>query len=62
MPLQPDSEEYWRAQSDARTLVEAESVKADGKRLSAATEILNQQEEARKAAIKSATSAAKKLG
>ena len=59
--LKPDTEEYWQAQSDARTLIDSESIKADSTRLTNATEILKQQEEARKAAIKQANAAQRKL-
>ena len=29
----PNTEEYWQAQSDARTLIEAQSIQADATRL-----------------------------
>ena len=61
MPIKPDTEEYWQANSDARTLTEAEAIKTNDTRLTNALEVLTQQEEARKAAVKAANSAQKKL-
>ena len=48
-----NSEEYWQARSDARTLREAEGVKADSSRLTNARYILEKEEAERVAALKS---------
>lgn len=65
MPTTPsmpakNSEEYWRAQSDANTLIASQEILADKKRLAGATAILQQREEARKSALSVATKSLKR--
>jgi hypothetical protein len=55
-----NTEEYWRAQSDANTLISSQEILADKKRLSGATAILQQREEARKSALSIANKAMKR--
>lgn len=54
------TEDYWRAQSDARTLTEAEAVKADAKRTRFALAVLKKDAEARDKALAQLKKAAKK--
>ena len=56
----PNTEEYWQAQSDARTLIEAQSIQANATRLAGASAVPQEQESARKAALASANRAAKR--
>jgi len=54
-PLMPKegSEDYWRAQNDARTLTESEAIKADDKRRRMALAVLQKDNEAREKALAS---------
>lgn len=47
-----NSEEYWRARSDANTLKEAESIKADKDRVAGVRYVLEKDEAERQAALK----------
>ena len=60
MPLKPGTEEYWQAESDARTLIRAQEIKADSSRLTNANAILQAEQEATKKAAAEAKRAVKK--
>lgn len=49
----PNNEEYWRAQSDANTLKNAEAIKADESRSKAARYMLEKEASEREAALAS---------
>lgn len=62
MPLEPGTEEYWRAESDARALVQAQEVLADPTRVQNANEILQAEREATIKAAAAAKKAANRQG
>lgn len=50
----PASEDKWRAESDARTLLEAEKIKSDGDRHSRALNVVQEEISAKKKLLRSA--------
>jgi len=57
---QQKSDEYYRAVNDSETLMRAQEILSDKARLTQATKILQQREDARKTALATATKALKR--
>lgn len=53
------TEEYWQVQSDADTLIRAQEIQSDKKRLEMATLLLKERADAAKEALAKATKASK---